>query len=204
MTKKGTVFIFSAPSGAGKTTIASRVAGNFPSIHVGISHTTRKPRRTERDKAEYFFVSEELFLKMEKEGKFLETANVHGNLYGTSKNEVVPYIEEGKDVVLDIDVQGAKQIREKIEVVAIFILPPNIEELMRRLVNRDTDREEDIKRRIRNSKEEVREAYEFDYLVVNNNLEKAVDDVMGIILSERMKVRRNSFVLDAFLEEGKK
>lgn len=201
MGEKGTVFIFSAPSGAGKTTIALRVAEKLPSIHVGVSHTTRRPRKNERDRAEYFFVSEEQFLEMEQEGKFLETANVHGNLYGTSRDEVIPYIEEGKDVVLDIDVQGAKKIREKIEVVAIFILPPTLEELMKRLVGRDTDREEDIKVRIKNSKEEVSESYGFDYLVVNNDLDRAVDDVMGIINSERMKVKRNTSLLDQFLKE---
>jgi guanylate kinase len=204
MTKRGTVFIFSAPSGAGKTTIASRVAVEFPEMHVGISHTTRKPRGKERDGEEYFFVSEGGFAKMEGEDKFLETANVHGNLYGTSRDEVIPYIENGTDVVLDIDVQGAVKIKEKIETVSIFIIPPGVDELARRLVKRETDSDEDIKRRIENSKEEVKEAYNFDYLVVNTDLERAVDDVFNIIQSERKRVKRNTDLLEAFLDEYNK
>jgi guanylate kinase len=201
MSTKGTVFIFSAPSGAGKTTIAAKVASQFPEIHVGVSHTTRKPRGTESDRAEYFFVSKDEFLKMEKNGKFLETANVHGNLYGTSKDEVTQYIEKGTDVVLDIDVQGAAKIREKIEVVAIFILPPNMDELMKRLTNRDTDRDKDIRKRIVNSREEVKEAYGFDYLVVNNDLERAISDVKSIIVSERIRVEKRVEFLDEFLKD---
>ncbi|MBN1571751.1 MAG: guanylate kinase [Deltaproteobacteria bacterium] len=200
MTKRGTVFIFSAPSGAGKTTIASRVAREFPDIHVGISNTTRKPRGKERNGEEYFFVSEGEFAKMEGEDKFLETANVHGNLYGTSRDEVIPYIKSGTDVVLDIDVQGAVKIKEKIETVSIFILPPSVDELVRRLVKRETDSDENIKRRIANSKEEVKKAYEFDYLVVNNDLERAVHDVFEIIHSERKRIERNSDLLDTFLD----
>jgi len=204
MAKKGTVFIFSAPSGAGKTTIAAKVASQFPEIHIGVSHTTRIPRGTERDKAEYFFVSKDEFLKMERDGKFLETANVHGNLYGTSKDEVIQYIKKGVDVVLDIDVQGAAKIRKKIEAVAIFILPPSMDELMKRLTNRDTDRDEDIKKRLVNSREEVKEAYGFDYLVVNSNLERAIGDVKSIILSERMRVEKRVGFLDEFLSEYEK
>ncbi len=201
MSTKGTVFIFSAPSGAGKTTIAAKVASQFPEIHVGVSHTTRKPRGTERDRAEYFFVSKDEFLKMEKNGKFLETANVHGNLYGTSKDEVAQYIEKGTDVVLDIDVQGAAKIRKKIEAVAIFILPPNMDELLRRLTNRDTDCDEDIKKRLVNSRKEVKEAYGFEYLVVNNDLKRAISDVKSIIVSERMRVEKRIGFLDEFLKD---
>ncbi len=201
MTKRGTIFIFSAPSGAGKTTIASRVAKEIPDIHVGISHTTRKPRGREKDGGEYFFVSEGEFAKMEGDDKFLETASVHGNLYGTSKDEVIPYIEDGTDVVLDIDVQGAVKIRGRIEAVSIFIIPPSVDELARRLVKRETDSDEDIKRRIANSKEEVKKAYGFNYLVVNSDLERAVHDVFGIIQSERKRVERNGDLLEAFLDE---
>jgi len=200
MNRHGIIFIFSAPSGAGKTTIARRVVREHPEMYIGVSHTTRPPRNGEVEGTDYYFVDEDRFLELERAGHFLETAVVHGNRYGTSRGEVLDVVETGRDVILDIDVQGADQIREKIETVGIFILPPSLEELARRLSLRGTDDDDVIARRIENARREIERAPLFDYLVVNRELETAVEDVLAVIRAERSRTPRNQALVESLLK----
>jgi guanylate kinase len=200
MKRHGIVFIISAPSGAGKTTIARRVIREHPEMYTGVSHTTRPPRDGEIEGTDYYFVDDARFDELEREGYFLETATVHGNRYGTSRGEVLDVVESGRDVILDIDVQGADQIREKIEAVGIFILPPSLEELARRLLLRGTDDEEVIERRVENARKEIEHAPRFDYLVVNRELEEAIGDVLAIIRAEGVRASRNGTLLTSLLK----
>ena len=202
MKHHGIVFIFSAPSGAGKTTIARRVAQEYPEMHIGVSHTTRLPRNGEVEGADYYFVDGDRFDELTRAGHFLETATVHGNRYGTSREEVMGVRESGRDIILDIDVQGAEQIRKQIETVGIFILPPSLEELARRLSLRGTDGDDVIRRRIENARIEIEQAYQFDYLVVNRDLDEAVEDVLAIIRAERSRVSRNRALVGSLLKGG--
>ncbi|MBN1882158.1 MAG: guanylate kinase [Deltaproteobacteria bacterium] len=202
MKQHGIVFIFSAPSGAGKTTIARRVVQEHPEMYIGVSHTTRPPRNGEVEGTDYYFVDDDRFDELEREGHFLETASVHGNQYGTSRGEVADVIESGRDVILDIDIQGAEQIRQKIEAVGIFILPPSLEELARRLSLRGTDDGDVIRRRIENARMEIQQAHRFDYLVVNRKLDETVGTVLAVIRAERSRASRNRALVDSLLEQG--
>jgi guanylate kinase len=197
--RTGIAFILSAPSGAGKTTIAREVAKRMEGVRISVSHTTRPPRSREKDSRDYHFVTEEQFLRIEGEGGFLESASVHGNRYGTHRDEVLPHLGAGTDVILDIDVQGAAIIREKIDTIGIFVLPPSMEELITRLKLRNTEGAEVIKTRITNAYREVSRASLYDYLVVNVKLDRAVADVVSIITAERMKTRRNLAVVEEFI-----
>jgi guanylate kinase len=165
---------------------------------MAISHTTRPPRGKEKDGKDYYFVSKDEFTSMEKSEMFLETALVHGHYYGTSRDEVIPHLEGGGDVILDIDVQGASKIRKKMEAVGIFILPPDMGELRKRLEGRNTEGEVDIEKRIRNARKEIEEAPSFDYIVINSDLSEAVSDVVTIISAERMRVERRTDFLKRF------
>jgi len=200
MKHSGIVFIFSAPSGAGKTTIARRVVREHPQMYIGVSHTTRPPRSGEVEGTDYYFVDGDRFDELERAGHFLETAVVHGNRYGTSRGEVVDVIKSGRDVILDIDVQGAEQIRRKIEAVGVFILPPSLKELARRLSLRGTDGDDVIKRRIENARTEIKQAHRFDYLVVNQQLDEAVDTVLAVVRAERSRASRNFTLVDSLLK----
>ncbi len=199
--RAGISFIISAPSGAGKTTIAREVGKMMQGLRISISHTTRLPRSREKDGRDYHFVTEEEFLRLERTGSFLETARVHDNHYGTHRDEVTPHLAAGTDVVLDIDVQGAAIIREKIDTVGIFILPPSMEELIRRLKLRNTEGDEVINKRISNAYWEVDQAAEYDYLVINRELGRAVSDVVSIVAAERMKTARNRLTIEEFIRE---
>lgn len=202
MKHTGIVFIFSAPSGAGKTTIARRVVREHPEMYIGVSHTTRPPRTGEVEGTDYYFVDGDRFGELEGAGHFLETATVHGNRYGTSRGEVLAVIDLGRDVILDIDVQGAEQIRRKIETVGVFILPPSLEELARRLSLRGTDGDEVIRRRIENARKEIEQAHLFDYLVVNQDLDEAVGDVLSVIRAEHSRASRNRALIESLLKGG--
>jgi guanylate kinase len=197
----GIAFILSAPSGAGKTTIAHRVVKRMQGMRISISHTTRPPRGRERDGRDYHFVTPDEFLRMEREGVFLETASVHDNYYGTHRDEVVSYLAAGTDVILDIDVQGAAIIRKKIDTVGIFILPPDMDELIRRLSLRNTDEEATVSRRIANARREVADAPSYDYLVINDELERAVAEVISIVTAERLRMAKRRAIVDAFLKD---
>lgn len=189
---KGKLFVISAPSGAGKTTILKRIMDDVAGLTFSVSHTTRNPRSGERDGVEYHFVSREHFQSMIGDGLFLEYAEVHGNLYGTSREAIEKQLEQGLDVVLDIDVQGAEILRKtgQPEATFIFIAPPGLGELESRLRGRGTESEETIGLRLKNAEIEMRAAGDYDYLIINEFLDEAEKVLTGIILAERAKAHR--------------
>ncbi len=188
---RGDLFVVSAPSGAGKSTILKAVLADISGIAFSISHTTRPQRPGERDGVDYFFVSQPRFQEMIEQGAFLEWALVHGNYYGTSRVFVEEMLSRGEDIVLDIDVQGAFQIKEKLpEAVLIFVAPPSLNELERRLRRRGTEDDATIELRLFNAVSEIKAIPSYDYVVVNDLLDKAVEDMKTIILSRRLKTRR--------------
>ena len=189
----GILFVMSAPSGAGKTTIFRELLSRQPDLRESVSYTTRPMRAGERYGVDYHFVSPDQFDRMMAQDAFAEWAEVHGNCYGTAKSTLRQAAEEGRDVLLDIDVQGASQLRASgLEGVFIFILPPGMAELRQRLSGRNTDSAEVIERRMLNARAEIRGAARFDYIVVNDDLERAVATVQAIILAE--KVRRDRVI----------
>jgi len=182
--QRGFLVIVSAPSGAGKTTICEKLASEMPSLAYSISHTTRKPRGGERDGVDYYFVPEEQFKEMAASGVFVEWAHVHGNLYGTSGAEIERLLGQGKDVILDIDVQGAMQIKVSgMSGAFVFMVPPSMEELERRLRGRDTDDEEAIQKRLMNAVGEIKLYDGYDYLIVNDKLEDALGELKAVVLA---------------------
>jgi guanylate kinase len=188
---KGSIFIVSAPSGAGKTTLCKKLIETTKGITHSVSYTTRKPRKGETDGKDYFFVSEQEFMSMVKSGEFLEWAEVHGNLYGTSKRHIQEIINTGTDVILDIDTQGAKQIRDSgIEATFIFILPPSLKVLEERLRNRGTDPEETIRRRLQQAKKEISDYRIYDYVIFNIRIDEAVEQLRSIVIAKRLSIER--------------
>jgi guanylate kinase len=189
---RGLLFVVSAPSGAGKTTLLKRVMEQVPALSFSISHTTRKLRNGEVDGEDYYFIDHSLFLQMVKDQLFIEHAEVHGNFYGTSHLGVEGQLENGQDVILDIDVQGAAIVREQGSSlgVHIFIVPPSLIELERRLRGRCTENDEQIGLRLSNAESEMKEAEKYDYIIVNDQLEEAVDLLISIIHAERSRSRR--------------
>ena len=192
MKRKGILFVISAPSGAGKTTLCKEVMTAFPDIKFSISCTTRDKRVGEEDGKDYHFIDEDRFKVMIDKGAFAEWAQVHGKHYGTKVDDISRAAEEGRDLILDIDWQGAKQIKEKIDGgVYIFILPPSIETLEKRLRDRGKDSEEIIKKRLNNAKEEISHSSWYDYKITNDDLAEATKAMKSIILEERNKVLQN-------------
>ncbi|MBU3914141.1 guanylate kinase [bacterium] len=183
---KSKLFVISAPSGTGKTTIIKSSKLLLPELTLSISHTTRLPRKGEKESVDYFFVSKEEFKKMIDNQEFIEWAEVHGNFYGTSKKHIDSSVNNGKIVVLDIDVQGAMQIKKLQDRQAVFIFfnPPSIEELARRLESRGTETEESLKKRINNAKNELAFKDQYDYIITNDDLEKAVKEFLETIKKE--------------------
>lgn len=184
--RKGLIFVVSAPSGAGKTSLCKRVVELYPDMRYSISHTTRAPRGNEMDGVDYHFVSEDSFVKMAENNEFVEWAVVHGNRYGTAEASIKKCEDEGIDVILDIDVQGARQIRQRLgRGVYIFILPPSPEELEKRLRGRGTDGEDVINNRLLNAREEIDQISHYDYVIVNDLFDDAIERLRSIILAER-------------------
>ena len=182
----GNLFIICAPSGAGKTSLVNALLEREPDIELSISYTTRPPRPGETDGRTYHFVTREQFLDMAGRGEFLEHAEVHGNFYGTSHATVQSLLDAGRDVLLEIDWQGAAQIRKaKPDCVSVFILPPSRAELERRLRGRGSDAPEVIERRLLNSREEIAHAHEFDFIVVNDGFDDALADLQAIVRAVR-------------------
>ena len=185
----GFLMVLSGPSGVGKGTVCEALLKENLDIKYSISATTRKKRPTEENGKNYFFYSEEEFEKMVKEGKMLEYANVHGNYYGTPKDFVLDSIANGEVVILEIDVQGALQVKKNYPDAAfVFLLPPDFDELRNRIVSRATEDEETINLRMKNAKAEVEFINEYDYAVVNEVVEDTVEKIKAIIQAERLKV----------------
>jgi len=186
------LFVLSAPSGCGKTTILQKVMAELPGLAFSVSHTTRKPRAGEQDGRDYHFVSREQFMAIgdQHPSGFLEWAEVHGNFYGTSRQDVEARLAEGMDVVLDIDVQGAAQIRQNAEPVTVFIAPPSLAELERRLRGRGTESEESLTVRLANAEKEMQDVDAYTYLIINDRLEEAVQALQAVIIAERGRRRR--------------
>lgn len=196
------LLIVSSPSGAGKTTLTRRLLMEFPEFRFSVSHTTRKPRPNEVDGRDYHFVTEEAFRKMIADNGFAEWAEVHGNLYGTSVGEIGQARDEGKSGVLfDVDYQGARQIKEKFpDAVGVFILPPSMDELRRRLEGRGADDERSRRRRFKKAREEIEHYPFFDYMIVNDDLERALNDLRGIVLAEGCRQWRVAAKAEALLQ----
>ncbi|HLO26455.1 MAG TPA: guanylate kinase [Geobacteraceae bacterium] len=198
MKRTGVLYIISAPSGAGKTTLCKEVIDIFPDLRHSVSYTTRVARPGEIHGRDYFFVQKEEFERMVAAGEFAEWAEVHGNLYGTALRTLEQYSREGIDVILDIDCQGARQLKARYGGgVFIFILPPSYTELRRRLDFRDSDSAEVIARRIECAASEIRESRWYDYIIVNDLFSKAVEDLRSVILAERCRTQR---VIDTVTE----
>jgi guanylate kinase len=185
---EGTLFVVAAPSGAGKSTLVNALLDREPAISLSVSHTTRPPRTGELYGRHYYFVERAEFEREIGEGIFLEHAEVHGNLYGTSRTSVQELLSQGRDVLLEIDWQGAEQIRRsKPDCVSVFILPPSRTELERRLRGRGSDSVEVIERRLRNSRGEIAHAHEFDYIIVNDQFDAALGDLQAIVRAVRQR-----------------
>lgn len=180
--ERGRLFIVSAPSGAGKTTLCNAVLKRFPDLCYSISHTTRAPRPGEQDGVDYFFISEEEFLQRIKNGIWAEWATVYGHYYGTSARFIDRHLEIGKDILLDIDYNGARQIISRYpDSVTIFILPPTFETLKQRLLKRGTDSEDIIARRLENAKAEIAQKDRYQYVLVNDSLPATIEKLCAII-----------------------
>lgn len=184
----GTLFIVTAPSGAGKTTLVRELLACDPRVQLSISYTTRAPRPGEQDGREYHFVDTQTFRTLRDRGEFLEWAEVHGNYYATSKVWLKEQIAAGRDTLLEIDWQGAQQVRKAFtDAVGVFILPPSLEELERRLRGRNTDSEDVIQRRVLAARGEMRHVGEFDYVIINNELQVAVEDLVAVVRAARLR-----------------
>ncbi len=188
--QRGLLFIVSAPSGTGKTTLVERLAQDVPHLHMSRSYTSRPGRDGERNGVDYNFISRERFEEMARDGEFLEWADVFGNYYGTCAADTEACLARGEDVVLVIDVKGARQVRSRgIETVGIFVLPPTSAILEQRLRGRSKDSEEQIRRRLDVARDEVAEYAQYEYVVINDELDRAVDRLRAIVLAERSRVR---------------
>jgi guanylate kinase len=189
--RQGIVFILSAPSGAGKTTLYHELRKIHPEIKLSVSCTTRVRREGERDGWDYHFISARQFDTMRARGEFAEWANVHGNLYGTPRKVLDQSIRTGRDILLDIDVQGARKIKSAYpDAVSIFVLPPSLAELKRRLSARGTDDPEVIRRRLANAQGEMGQIIHYDYFIVNRRVEEAIKRLCAVVEAERGKVTR--------------
>jgi guanylate kinase len=189
--RQGIIFILSAPSGAGKTTLYNELKLVHPEIKLSISCTTRPRRGEEVNGRDYRFISEREFEQMKAAAEFAEWANVHGNNYGTPRKPLDRSVQTGRDILLDIDVQGARQIKKSYpQAVSIFLLPPSLKELKRRLASRGTDRSEIIRRRLANARGEIGEILHYDYYVENRDVAKAVEVLSAIVSAERAKISR--------------
>lgn len=199
---RGLLLVVSSPSGAGKTTLCNRLRSEFPKIGFSVSYTTRQPRPGETDGVEYHFVSAERFQEMAAADEFAEYAMVHGNMYGTAARQVGVALHEGRDILFDIDFQGGRQLRNRFreEVVLVFILPPSLRELERRLRQRATDADEVIAQRLKVARSELAHYAEYDYLIVNEDLDKAYDALRAVYVAACHRRQRQASVAQQLLE----
>ena len=195
---RGVVLVISSPSGAGKTTICKKILEEVNGINLSVSVTTRKKRKDEVEGVDYFFKNDEEFILMIKNDEFIENAKVFGNYYGTLKEEVLKKIKNGVDVLVDIDWQGTRQIQKHIpeDIVKIFILPPSIKELECRLRNRASENEEDFLKRMLQARKEISHFDEYDFIIINENINEAVSSVKSILYSERQRKSRQLGITD--------
>jgi len=199
--RSGTLFIISAPSGAGKTTLVQALLESFANLYVSISHTTREKRAYEKENIDYYFVGESEFDEMVNQGQFLEHARVFGYNYGTSRQLVEKQLASGKDIVLEIEWQGARQVRKLLEnVISIFVFPPSYATLESRLVGRGDD-EEVIERRMREAKTEISHYDEYDYLVINDNFESTLQELKTIISASHLCYKQQKAHFDNFVRD---
>ena len=192
MENSGLLIVISGPSGAGKGTICKALLKKDPSIHVSVSATTRPPRVGEVDGENYYFLTMEEFKERLEKDQFLEYAKVYDNFYGTPKENVMEQLRQGKDVLLEIDTEGALKVKEKFpQGVFIFILPPEIEDLKSRIIGRGTETEQNMEKRLNSAKEEIQRIHEYNYGVINDDVDRATDDVQSILSAEKLKTERN-------------
>jgi guanylate kinase len=198
----GNLFIVAAPSGAGKSSLVAALLAQDRQVRLSVSYTTRAARASEVNGKDYHFVSKEVFLQMVEQGEFLESAQVYGNYYGTSQGWISDTIGAGQDVVLEIDWQGAEQVRRVFPLsVSIFILPPSLKALRERLESRGQDSAEVIKRRLAAAKDDIGHVAEFDYVIINNNFNDAVKDLLGIVRAQRLRLVRQLHAYRALIAE---
>ncbi|HIZ89602.1 MAG: guanylate kinase [Mucispirillum sp.] len=190
--EKGRLYIISAPSGAGKSTLCSMLINKYPAVRYSISYTTRAPRGNEQNGKEYFFINKAQFENMAANNDFLEWAEVHGNYYGTSKTQIEDALKQGIDIFLDIDPQGAMQLKEKLNGKAtfIFIAAPSLQELKSRLEKRGTDKAENIALRLENAKKEVEYFNKYDYLIINDASDDAFKKLETVYLAEKLRTNQ--------------
>ncbi len=201
--RRGLLFVVSAPSGAGKTTLCQEITKIVPKLEHSISYTTREPRPGEAHGKDYFFVKDTEFRKMIENNEFLEWAEVHGHLYGTSRELLTDITNRGTDVILDIDSQGAMQLKKKeVDGVYIYILPPSFEVLKARLMERRSESPDEISKRLKKAREEIWSYREYYYLIVNDNVQKARKELESIIVAERIKMKRMnlSWIEETFIK----
>jgi guanylate kinase len=188
---RGNLYIVSAPSGSGKTTLLQHLLRSFKDLNFSVSHTTRRPRQGERHGVDYFFTERDAFLSMVARGEFLEWAEFNDQLYGTTRAFVEEHLDKGQDVILDIDVQGAQQVKSKMaEATAIFVLPPSFQELERRLKARMLESDDVIRRRLEIARREIHSYCDYDYIIINDVLDKSTRLLESIILSGAAVPRR--------------
>ena len=199
--RKGLLIVISGASGTGKGTVCKKILADSPEVVYSVSATTRKPRAGEVDGKEYYFLSVEQFKTWIAEEKFLEYAEVYGNFYGTPLNKIEERLNRGEDVLLEIDVQGALNVKQKCpDGVYIFLLPPSLDELKRRIEGRGTENPESLSRRLKNAVAEIKIGLNYDYVVVNDTIDNAAAQILAILTAERLKIARN---VDKFaFEEG--
>lgn len=201
MTNNGLLLILSGPSGAGKGTVVRRLVSGDPGIRLSVSATTREPRPGEEDGREYHFITKEQFKKLADAGRMLESAEYCGNCYGTPLGPILDWTSRGLDVVLEIEVQGGAQVKEqRPDAVGIFILPPSLKELERRLRERGTEPEEKIRKRLETARAEIQRAHCYDYTVVNDTVESAVGQIRTIMAAEKNSSKRNAELIERILK----
>ncbi|OAJ35753.1 guanylate kinase [Piscirickettsia salmonis] len=201
-TTKGTLYIFSAPSGAGKTSLVKALTNTLTRINVSVSHTTRPMRHGEINGSHYHFVSKEQFQSLIQKGQFLEHASVFGNDYGTSHAHIQEQLDRGLDIILEIDWQGGAQVRKLMpESISIFILPPSRQALQERLTGRGQDSAEVINKRLHEAHEEMRHFSEYDYLIINDDFDQALKELTAIVQAKRLKVEKQKITYHLLIEE---